>query len=288
MSARSGFLMCALGIALMCAMDAIAKALGSQLTTFQIVFLRYAGAALWLVIWIGLSRGRWPRRSDGLLHLQRAVLLVITASLFFYAVAHLPLAVVAALGMTAPVYVTLFGRLIFKDRLGPRGLGALALGAVGSTVIVLGAGTGGLAGASANLTAWLAALLAPLTYAVTVIVLKHHSKDDEPAAMTLGQSALAALIALPFASGAWPTPDFGLVGLSVLLGLVGAAGFLLLTHGLQRLPVSVFAVLDYTALIWAAALGLALFSEVPAMAFWLGAPLIICACILNASKARPG
>ena len=119
MKSLSGMLFCASGIVLMCCMDAVAKALGADLTTFQVVFLRYLGAALWLILWIALTGASWPKREDLGRQAQRAALLVVTASLFFYAVTHLPLAVVAALGMTAPVYVTLLGAIFFHEKIGP-------------------------------------------------------------------------------------------------------------------------------------------------------------------------
>jgi len=282
MSAKAGFIMCATGIVLMCAMDAVAKTLGASLTTFQIVFLRYLGAALWLAAWIALTGASWPRLADWWPQLQRGVLLVITASMFFFAVARLPLAIVAALGMTAPVYVTLLGGLLFKERLGAGVFAVLALGAAGSAIIVLGGGLQQVVGNAGEPLAWLAAILAPLTYAFTVVALKHHSRREQPAAMTMGQSLFAALLVLPLIWGDWPALDGRLAGLSGLIGLLGAAGFLLLVNGLQRLPVAAFAVLDYTGLIWAAVFGFVFFQEVPGPQLWLGGPLIVVACILNA------
>lgn len=277
-----GLVLGAAGIALMCSMDAVAKGLGAELTAFQVVFVRYLGSAVWLALWIALSRGVWPRRADLGPQALRAVMMVATASMFFYAVAQLPLAVVAALGMTAPLYVTLIGALLFKEKLGPRGLMALALGAGGAAIIILGGGTLTIDRMSGEWLAWAAALLVSLSYAVVLGLLKHHSGKEEPAAMTLGQSTIAALLVLPLASTQVPVVTTELAALVVLIGLLGAVGFLLLVHGLRLMPVSVFAVIDYTGLLWAALLGFVFFSEVPSPQFWLGAGLIVGACLLNA------
>lgn len=282
---RSGFFLCVVGIALMCGMDAVAKALGASFSPFQVVFMRYLGAALWLAIWIGLTRGSWPRLDDLGRQALRAVMLVATASLFFFAVTRLPLAVVAALGMTAPVYMTLLGALLFKERMGRAAWLALALGLAGSAVIILAGGAlsaGTLAGG--DMAAWAAALLAPLTYAATMAVLKHHSGQEEPAAMSLGQSLIAALLVLPLAFESWPEITLGLGGQAVLIGFLGAVGFLLLLHGLKHMPVSAFAVLDYSGLVWAALFGFAFFGEIPALQFWPGALLIVGACLLNSRR----
>lgn len=280
-----GVLLSAGGIAIMCSMDAVAKALGAQVSTFQIVFVRFLGAAIWLALWIVLTRGQWPKLTDLGRQALRGALLVATATMFFYAVGRLPLAVVAALGMTAPLYVTLLGAVVFKERLnGPAWL-ALLLGAVGAGIIILG-GDGAEIGAGAGEPlAWAAALLAPFTYALVLALLKHHSSSEQPAAMTLGQSLVAAVLVLPLAFGPLPEltpPTLGLMG---LIGFLGAAGFVLVINGLRLIPVSVFAVIDYTALLWAAVLGFAFFGEIPELAFWAGAILIVGACVINTRRS---
>lgn len=277
-----GLLFGATGVVLMCCMDAVVRALGAELPTFQIVFVRMFGAAVWLSIWIALTRGEWPKRSRLPRHLMRGAMLLVVATLFFYAASHLPLAICTALAMTAPVYVTVLAALIFKERISSYGIVALGLGLLGSAAIIFGGRTTILNGAS-DLFAWGSGVLAPLVYAFTMLVMKHHSKDESAAAMTLGQSLAAATFAFPLAllvgipeitpSLAWQMP---------LVGFLGAVGFLFFINGLRRLPVSVFAVLDYTALIWASLLGLIFYSEVPGPQVWIGGALIIAACALTA------
>src|SRR5690606_13343174 len=111
--------------------------------------------------------------------------------------------------------------------------------------------------------AWGAAILAPVAYAFSMVVMKHHSKDESAAAMTLGQSLAAAAIVLPLAIGSIPALTPTLSWQVPLVGFLGAAGFLFSINGLQRLPVSVFAVLDYTALICASLLGFVFYGDVP-------------------------
>ena len=51
-----GLLLCFCGMILLCGMDATAKGLGhAQLGAFQIGFVRYAGAAIWLALYIALA-----------------------------------------------------------------------------------------------------------------------------------------------------------------------------------------------------------------------------------------
>lgn len=279
----------ATGVVLLCCMDAVVRGLGAELTTFQIVFVRMFGAALWLSVWIAATRGEWPKAARIPRHLLRGAMLMVTATLFFYAASHLPLAVATALAMTAPVYVTVMAAILFREAISAMGIVALGVGLVGSAVIIFG-GTTVVLNGSSDILAWGAAISAPLAYAFTMVVMKHHSKDETAAAMTLGQSLAAAAMVLPLALGSIPALTPTLTWQIPLVGFLGAAGFLFFINGLQRLPVSVFAVLDYTALIWASLLGFIFYSEVPGPQLWIGGALVILACVLSARampKAEP-
>jgi S-adenosylmethionine uptake transporter len=71
----------------------------------------------------------------------------------------------------------------------------------------------------------------------------------------------------------------------VLIGMLGAMGFVLLTIGLRTTPASAFAIVDYMNILWAALFGFVFFSEVPELRFWIGGALIIAACVLGAWSA---
>ena len=273
-----GLLLCFAGMALLCAMDAVAKALGAHLTTFQIAFVRYGGAAVWLALYIALARVAWPSARNWRRHVLRGLLMVTTACLFFYAVTHLPLAIATALAMSAPIYVSLFGIAFFRER-PTRTLGfAIVLGIAGSAIMVIGSDGGGVAGG--DLSGWIAGLLAPITYAAAIVLLKHHAGDENAAALSLSTAAIAAIILIPVAVPGLALPGEGVWPLVALIGLFGAGGFVLLTIGLRTTPASSFAVVDYMSLLWAALFGFAFFAEVPEPRFWIGGALIVSACAL--------
>lgn len=281
----AGILLGIAGVASLSAMDATAKALGASLTTFQVGFVRYLGAAIWLVPFILVTRGAWPRRRNLRRHAMRAALIALTACLFFYGVINLPLAIATALAMSAPVYVSLLGVLVLKESFAPGLVLAVLLGLAGSMIIVFGGEPVTSAGASGWLP-WAAAILAPVSYAAALVLLKHHSADESAASMTLAQSFLASLLFLPLA-----LPGFAPLGplpwLEIaLVGFLGALGFVLLISGLRRIPASVFSVVDYTGLLWAAALGVIFFAERPGPELWIGGGLIIAACVVSTRAGR--
>jgi drug/metabolite transporter (DMT)-like permease len=274
-----GLLLCFAGMAMLCGMDAVAKALGAHLSTFQIAFVRYGGAALWLALYIALTRTAWPLRRNLRRHVLRALLMVTTACLFFYGVTHLPLAIATALAMSAPIYVSLFGIVFFKERPSPMLGLAIILGIAGSAIMVIGSDSGGAA--TGDVSGWIAGLLAPITYAAAIVLLKHHADDESAAALSLSTAVVATILLLPVAVPGLTMPDAGTWPLMALIGLLGAAGFVLLTIGLRTTAASSFAVVDYMSLVWAALFGFVFFSEVPELRFWIGGALIVSACALG-------
>jgi len=273
------------GVIFLCGMDAAVKALGASLPTFEIVAIRFFSAAIWLALYLLITRDGWPTRANIVQHLQRGLLNVFTATLFFIAITNLPLAIVTALGLTAPIYISLFGIVFLREPVSPSLLAAIGLGIGGALVVVFGNGATFSAG-SGNLIAWTAAMLAPIAYAGALLLMKHHSSGESPAGMTLAQSLVSGVVILPFAAVDFVPPPMHIWWLVVLIGFLGAAGFILLITGLKRLPASIFAIVDYTALLWAALYGFVFFKEVPGPSLWLGGAMIIAACFLGMRLAR--
>lgn len=276
------------GMALVAAMDATVKALGTHFPVVEILFLRFLVAAMWLALYIAVRRQSWPRRKDWRQHLLRALSLGATAFLFFTALTRLPLALATAIVMTGPIYVVVFGRVLLKEELRPRLIGATGLAVLGSLVIVFGNTQVSLSGGGDPI-GWLAALAAPVTYALTVVLMKTHSSTDTPASISFAQSALIAALVLPIMTPSFIMPGPGHLPLIVLAGFLGAAGYLLFVSGLSRLPASLAGLADYTTLLWAALWGFLFFAEIPGLPVWIGGAMIIGGCwlITRRGSAKP-
>ncbi|MET3926812.1 EamA family transporter [Devosia sp. 2618] len=281
----TGMLIAMSGITLLCAMDAVAKALGAHVGTPFVVFVRYTGAALVLALYLAAFRQPWPRRENFGRHAVRGALMGATAFLFFFAVTRLPLAVVAALAMTAPLYITGMSVLLLKERAHRLIFVALAFGLAGSAVIGFGGEMLEVSGEFEPL-AWAAAVLAPVAYAGAIVLLKHHSSDEGAPQMTLAQSLAAALVAVPFLIPTFEWPPTETYPMVFGVGFLGAMGYLLLITGLRRIPASIFAILDYTGLLWAALFGYIFFAELPPLQVWIGGGLIIVACVIGTQASR--
>jgi drug/metabolite transporter (DMT)-like permease len=77
------------------------------------------------------------------------------------------------------------------------------------------------------------------------------------------------------------TPDTGSLALLLLVGIFTQIGQLGLTHAMRWETAGKAAAYSYVQVIFAVALGAALFNEVPSLWTWLGGALIISGALLN-------
>ena len=161
------------GIGLLSVMDAIVKLISADVPVWQIVLLRYAfGTAFALPLLVG---GRRPSAEALRAHLARAAAIVLTAATFFYALAHLPLAVALALSFTAPILIAFLARLGLGERPGTGVKLAIGLGFAGVLLVLLGElGRSG----TATLPGIAAAMAAAAFYAATMVSLRARAARD--------------------------------------------------------------------------------------------------------------
>jgi drug/metabolite transporter (DMT)-like permease len=78
----------------------------------------------------------------------------------------------------------------------------------------------------------------------------------------------------------WQTPDWQQLLLLICVGALGGVAQYVLFEGMKRAPVSIVAPFEYTSLVWAFALGFAIWGDVPRREVFLGAALIVSAGLL--------
>jgi drug/metabolite transporter (DMT)-like permease len=78
----------------------------------------------------------------------------------------------------------------------------------------------------------------------------------------------------------WQMPDWRQLLLLISVGALGGVAQFMLFEGMKRAPVSIVAPFEYTSLVWAFALGFAIWGDVPRREVFLGAALIVGAGLL--------
>lgn len=272
------FLVAALGIFLLSAMDALIKSVAAAHPTAQIVFMRYACGMPWAILYVLWDRPSAPTHEMMRAHLTRGVLVVITAFLFFYALATLPLAEAITLTFLSPLFLAILAAWILKEPIPARVLGAIVVGFVGMTVIVAGKIGGGVFDLVRALGI-AAAVTSALAYAANLVLLRKRAQTDPFGLIILFQNLFPLILIAPFAWAVWEVPELGSWILFLGIGALGLAGHLCIIWAFKHANAGPLGVIEYTALIWSAGFGFAFFGEVPGLATWAGAALIIGACL---------
>jgi drug/metabolite transporter (DMT)-like permease len=268
-------------IGVLTVMDSLVKHVSAELATPQIVFLRYVfGAICAAVVFTAIGT---PRPSIGAVraHALRSLVVALTATSFFYALATLQFAVAMALGFTAPIFIALLAAMTLGEKPGRATWGAITIGFAGVLVVLSGELT--LAGR----TTWLgvaAALFSALSYAVVMVMLKNRTALDPVPTIVLLQNVLAGLFMTPAGLWSWGTPSTASVLWLAVIGALGTAGHLAMAWAYGRAEASRLGVLEYTAFIWAALIGLIFFAEIPSLSTVGGACLIIAGAALVARQ----
>ena len=74
----------------------------------------------------------------------------------------------------------------------------------------------------------------------------------------------------------------------MLLGVFGGCGQFLLLEAARRAPAAVMATVEYSALLWAFLLGFLIWHDIPSVAVWVGAGLILAAEVFLVFGERHG
>lgn len=249
--------------------DAIAKGLVARFDPFQILLVRslialpiVAGLAFWT------GGGMTLRSAKVRVHILRAVLAVAATWLFIRSLADLPLAEATSIIFAAPIFVAALSMPLLKQRVGKKRAVAIAAGFAG-VLIVLQPGTDTLQ------TASLLALAAAAVNALVMMSARWIDERDGFWTMTLYMTLFSGLACAFTLFGDWPTfarPD---VWLFLGMAVAGTLGIALISHAFRIADAAVVAPFDYTALIWATALGWLFWGAVPGPWVYVGALVII-------------
>jgi S-adenosylmethionine uptake transporter len=277
-SRRRGIVFYLLAIFFFALNDALGKWLVADYAVGQLLALRAVGAGFVLapMVW-RLKVDLTDRRRLGLQTL-RVLFMALDAFCFYYATRTMPLADVMTFYMAAPILITALSAILLGETVEPLRWAAVAVGFVG-VVVALKPSADMLSSASplALLGATMYALGQTITRALRGVHWLHL------VVWQFGGSGLIGAATLPFAFVA-PGP-FDL-GLTFLLGAVAMICFVFMTRALALTPASVLAPFQYTAILWATALGWLVWRDGLSFPVALGNLLIIASGFVVLSVER--
>jgi S-adenosylmethionine uptake transporter len=273
-------------VAILSIMDAVMKHLVLAIGIIAVSIWRSLANLIIAALLYLPRQAPWPDRKTLTIHIARGILVTLMAVLFFWGIGRVPLAQAIALTFIAPLIALLLADLFLQERIGGRSLAGSIGAFAGVFVIVLGQARAEL-GPKALLGS--AAIIASaLCYAANIVVMRRQALAAKPLEINFFQCVTVMavwLIALPLAGlPEWPAGQAGWV---VVASLMSTVGGLLFAWAYARAEASYLAVTEYSAFLWAAALGWIVFQEPVSLYTLAGAALIVGGCLVAARRKLP-
>ncbi|TIN12717.1 MAG: DMT family transporter [Mesorhizobium sp.] len=123
-------------------------------------------------------------------------------------------------------------------------------------------------------------LAAALLWGIAVVLLRKTAMQERTTIQLVLNNFYFLLFSAVPALIWWRMPDAPQLMLLMSVGALGGVAQYMLFEGMKRAPVSIVAPFEYTSLVWAFALGFAIWGDVPRTEVFTGAALIIGAGLL--------
>ncbi|MEL6228032.1 MAG: DMT family transporter, partial [Pseudomonadota bacterium] len=290
---RSPYAIVVVAIALGVVLDVIVKFVALELSVLTLTFWRFFFGSTIAISIYKLRKQPLPTWKAFRFHAMRAAVQVVTAGSFFWALTQLALAEATTIGFTAALFIPPLGRMILKERLSAMSVGAAIVG-FAAAAFALSAGGTGAPEEGNRLYGALAAFTAAFGYALTIILLRLRTKSDSTELLALFGNVMPMVYlgtALTIASVFAPSmnsfePGVGRLPWLALLGLLGFVIWWLMSIAYRDVEAQRLAPFEYLALPMSVLGGFLVFGEAPHWRLYVGAAVIIAACLAVAFEAR--
>jgi drug/metabolite transporter (DMT)-like permease len=265
-------------------MGALVKAVGARLPTMEIVLARSL-IVLALCLWgLRMRKGALPGREPKLLFLRGLVgFSALTCS--YFSVIHLPLAEATVIQYTNPVFTALLAAPVLGETV--RAVEVL-LAVVGLSGVVLVARPPILSGAPSGLDPFAVSVaLAGAVFSAGAYVMVRRLRAEEPLVTLFYFALVSILCSLPMVIRTFVLPVGWDWVLLLAVGITTHVGQLFLTYGLQRERAGRATAVGYLQILFATALGVAFFGELPDGWTAAGALVILASTLLLARVHAP-
>ncbi len=258
--------------------SALVKYLSTDLPSEQLVFFRNLMAFVVLLPWLWRKGPAAFKTTVWRFHLSRGIAGLAAMYLFFYALAHLPLAQATLVLLLSPFLIPIISRFWLKELVLPQTWLAIAIGFVGVFIF--------LNPLTANLSPviWVAFVAAALA-AYTKTLIRRMSATESSTKIVFYFATLATVLsAIPLL---WRGDSIASEhGLAILvMSLLAVAGQLGMTKAFSLAPAARVGVFTYSSVVFAALMGYFFWDE-PVTWYMLAGTIIITAAGYLALRTR--
>lgn len=247
-----------------------------QITAGRFIF----GFALWVVI-AAIQRLR-PRDVHWGQHLARSFFGWLTVSCIFWASAQMALSDATAISFLTPVFTLLLAALVLHERIDSARICSIIVMLTGALMALR-------PGSDAFQPAALIALVAAITGAVEILLIKRLTQIEPRIQILLVNNLFGCLIAVGASFYVWSNPTVAQWGLMAAVGGSMAVAQILVLTSMRGADASYVAPFIYATLIFAGLLDLWVFGDTPDALGIAGAAVIVLGAVLLAwSNKRAG
>ncbi|MBM3568892.1 MAG: DMT family transporter [Alphaproteobacteria bacterium] len=266
----AGILWMSLSTVALGAMNMVAKLLGPEYPTLQVVWARSLGH--FLIVLLAFLPARGPLlfvTRQPLLHIGRSLCLVLSTMCFFTALIYVPLADASAITFTTPLMITALAGPLLSEAVGWRRWTAVTVGFLGALIVIR-------PGLDVLHPAAFFAVGASMLNALYQSLTRKVGAEDSPAT-SVTYSVLVGTVALSLAAPFFVEPprSAGDWALFCALGPLGAAGHYCIARAFSLGPAATIAPFNYVMLITATTLGYLVFDQFPDLFTWIGSAVIV-------------
>lgn len=217
-------------------------------------------------------------------HVARGFVIAGTATTFFWALTVLPLAEAVTLSFIYPLIVPFVAWIGLGERVRPQSLVAALVGFTG--VIVATQGAPSVEDSPQHGLGVIAVLVSAALFSIAMVLLRQRAQTDGAPIVGLMTSLIPAFIVAGPAIALAPPPNWSDWPLFLLMGALAAGFMYLMARAYAKAEAQVLAPIHYSELLWATVLGYVIFQEMPRLQVFLGAALIIAACLYVTYQER--
>jgi drug/metabolite transporter (DMT)-like permease len=266
-------------------MTSFIKHVGQSIPVIEILFIRQALVLIIISPVIVKNFSTVFKTNVYRLHFMRGTFSVIAMFTGFTAVVHLPLAEVTAISFARTLFTTVLAIVFLKEVVGFRRWTSVIIGFIGVLVIVR-PDTNNI-----NIYALMAIISALFVSGINIVVRKLSQIDNPSTIMTYQSLFITLVMAVPTYLQ-WVTPSLEEMFFILMIGGLMSLMQWLFIQAFKAGEAAAIAPMEYTRLLYATAVGVIFFAEVPTIWTMVGAGIIVASTLYtmhrNAVKKRTG
>lgn len=265
-----GILFMLLSVTVFSAMDMIAKRLGQEISLPQILWARYGGQLVVLILLFAPRIPRGLKTEHPWLQFARGLMQLGAAACFFNALRSQGLAEATAVADLAPVLITLGAALLLGEKVGLRRALGIAAAMIGALIIIR-------PGSAVFSPASLWPLGTALCLAGYALSTRYIGLKEAPLTGLIYSGLICTGLMSVIVPFHWVSPGSTAIVLMSIMGLFGAFGQMMMIRAYATAEASAVAPFSYAGLLTASLWGFLAFGDLPDLWTVLGALVVVAA-----------